>query len=197
MSSLLYYYPNRPILIPPDSKNPLNPKPDYINGLEKSGRFVAEQKWNGDNALIYTDTMEFWNRHHERHRYIPTPEVAEELSKFPKTCILNTELVHYRTKTVKNLIVVHSLLAWKGKLLVGKTWGDARHILEDQEYGKHVILSRIWKKGFWDLFQQADGEIIEGIILKNPKGKLVISASKIKDVPWMMKIRKPCKKYSF
>ena len=46
---LLYWYPNRPLLIPPDPLDPLNPKPDYLNSLEASGKYVAEQKWNGDN----------------------------------------------------------------------------------------------------------------------------------------------------
>lgn len=198
---MLYYYPNRPILIPPDPKDPLNPKPDYINSLEATGRYVAEQKWNGDNALVYTDDMAIWNRQRERHRYVPTAEVKEELDRFPKGSILNSELVHYKTKTVKNLFIVHCLLAWKGALLVGKTWDDSRQILEDFYRSisemTHVILSPVWKSGFWKLFQEADGDIIEGIILKDPKGKLVISASKIPDVPWMMKIRKPCKKYKF
>lgn len=194
---MLYYYPNRPSLLPPDPDNPLNPKPNFINDLEKSGNYIAEQKWNGDNILIYTDTMEFWNRHKSKHKYIPPSEMIKELKKFPKGSIINAELVNYRTKNIKNLLIVHSLLAWKGKLLFGKTWGDARSILENQIYGDHIILSPIWKKGFWDLFQKADGKVIEGIVLKNPTGKIILSTSLLKDVSYMYKIRKPCKKYSF
>jgi len=194
---MLYYYPNRPTLIPPDPDSPLNPKSNYINELERSGRFIAEQKWNGDNILIYTSGLEIWNRHKKRHRFTITPEIKKELSLFPKQSILNAELVHYRTENLKNLIIVHSLLVWKGKVLNGKTWGYARKILEDQEYGEHVVLSKMWKSGFWKLFNKADGKIIEGIILKNPTGKIIISTSPIKDVSYMYKIRKPSKKYSF
>lgn len=195
--SFLYFYPNRPILVPPDPKNPLDPKPDYINSLEKSGKFIAEQKWNGDNALLYTSEMQFFNRKKEPHRYVPSDEVREELEIFPKKSILNLELVHYKTKTIKHLLVVHCVMAWKGKLLTGRTWGDSRKILEDQEFGTHVILSPVWKKGFWKFFQETDGEIIEGIVLKNPLGKLIFSTTPIKDVSWMLKIRKPSKKYNF
>lgn len=195
--NFLYYYPNRPTLIPPDPKDPLNPKPDYITCMEKSGKYIAEQKWNGDNTLFYTSEMEFWNRHKEKHRYVPSEEVRDELEKFPKKSILNLELVHYRTKDIKHLLVVHCIMAWKGKLLNGKTWNDSRHILEDQEFGHQVILSPVWKNGFWQLFQEADGTTIEGIILKNPSGKLIFSTTPIKDVSWMLKIRKPCKKYLF
>jgi hypothetical protein len=60
-----------------------------------------------------------------------------------------------------------------------------------------LLLSRTWKTGFWNLFKRADGKIIEGIVLKNPAGKLVHSTTPIDDVPWMKKIRVPSKKYSF
>jgi hypothetical protein len=195
--SLLYYYPNRPILIPPDPENPLNPKPDYINSLEKSGQYVAEQKWNGDNCLIYTDDLSFWNREGGRLKYQPTPEVIEELGAFPKGCILNSELVHNHTITIKNFILVHCLMAYEGQPIIGSTWGESRKILETFTYGKHVVLSNLWKKGFWKLWSSSDGTIIEGIILKDPKGVLKFSTSPLKDVSWMMKIRKPSKKYPY
>ena len=202
---MIYYYPNRPILIPPDPENPLNPTPFYIKKLEATAKFVAEQKWNGDNTEIYTEDLSFWNRRGEKHRYVPTQEILKSLNLFPKGSIINLELMHYRTKTIKHTMIVHSLLGWEGKSLIGKSWGDARLILEEFFRSKtwrkggcdQVRLSPVWKSGFWDLFQQADGEIIEGIILKDPKGKLKISATKIPDVPWMMKIRKPSKKYQF
>ena len=203
---MLYYWPNRPILIPPDPDAPLDPKPDYINSLEKSGKYIAEQKWNGDNTLIYTDDLSFWNRHGEKiHRYTPPAEQMKQLKRIPKGGIINLELLHFRIKDVKykNTLLIHSLLGWDGVPMAGKTWGDARLILEDifktLKFPKDsgIILSPVWKKGFWKLYQDADGEIIEGIVLKDPKGKLVISASKIADVHYMKKIRKPSKKYQF
>jgi hypothetical protein len=194
---MLYYFPNRPTLIPPDPKNPLDPKPDYIDSLEASGKYVGELKWNGDNILIYTDTMEIWNRHRERHHYIPTPEVLDELRKFPKGAVINAELMHNRTVEIKNTIIVHCVMVWDGKPLIGKTWGDARKIIETLPYGEHVKLSEIFRDRFWERFQSADVKTVEGIILKNPLGRLVFSTTPIDDVAWMLKIRKPCKKYSF
>jgi len=201
-NSSIFFYPNRPILVPPDPNNPLDPQPDYINSLEASGLYIAEKKYNGDNCYAYSPT-EFWNRHKERHRYTPTPEVLEELNKLPTNAHYNFELMNYRTKAIKNQLIVHCVMAWKGQPMIGKTWGDSRKILEDiiPSTNKHVILSPIYRKGFWNLFQEADGKEIEGIILKNPKGKLVFSttapSSKGIEVSWMLKIRKPCKKYQF
>jgi len=195
---MIFYYPNRPTLVPPDPKNPANPSPDYINSLEASGQYVGEKKFNGDNIYIYTNTMEMWTRHKTKHRYIPSPEVQEELEHLPKDGVFNIELMNFRTKTVKNQLVVHCCMVWKGRPLLGKTWGDSRKILEDNvQSGEHVILSQTYTSGFWQLYQDADGAVIEGIILKDPKGKLVFSTTPIDDVGWMKKIRKPCKKYLY
>jgi len=196
----MYYYPNRPRLIPPDPENPMNPKPFYIQSLEATGRWIAEQKWNGDNCLIYTGSKpEFWNRHGTRLKYKPIPKVLEEVAAFPPDCVINAEMLHNKTKTIKDRLICHCIYVWEGKPLFGKTWGDARAILEahDWKNNSQVTLSPIWTKGFWELFQQADGVNIEGIILKDPKGKLVISTREVPDVSWMLKIRKPCKKYNF
>jgi ATP-dependent DNA ligase len=194
----LYLYPNRPTLVPADTVNPMNPSPDYLNELERSGRWVAEQKWNGDNSLLYTDEMALWNRHHARLAYRPSEELLEELSRFPKGSIVNGEMVNSKTKTVKNFFLAHCVMAWEGKLLTGNTWGDSRKILEDYKgWGEHCVLSPVWRTGFWELFQKADGAVIEGIILKDPNGKLQFSTTPLKDVNYMWKFRKACKKYQF
>jgi hypothetical protein len=141
--------------------------------------------------------MEIWNRHREHHHYLPTPEVLDELRKFPKGAVINAELMHNRTVEIKNTIIVHCVMVWDGKPLIGKTWGDARKIIETLPYGEHVKLSEIFRDRFWERFQSADVKTVEGIILKNPLGRLVFSTTPIDDVAWMLKIRKPCKKYSF
>lgn len=198
ISSSIYFYPNRPTLVPPDPANPLNPSPDYINGLEATGRYIAERKWNGDNVLINTSTLTFMNRQKEPlKRYIASPEILEELKRWPRNTVINAELLHFKTVNIKNTLIVHCIMVWEGKPLIGKTWGDSRKLLETCPAGKRVRISETFQSGFWDLFQQADGVEVEGIILKDPNGKIVFSTTPIKDVPWMLKIRKPCKKYSF
>jgi hypothetical protein len=186
----LYYYPNRPMLIPPNQT--------FIQKLEDSGQYVGELKWNGDNVLIDTNTMEFWNRYKERHQFIPNEVMREELSKWPKRAVVNAELMHYRTKDIKNTIIVHCIMVWNGHPLIGKTWGDSRKIIEDYfQSGPCVQVSETFQTGFWERFQQTDGTTIEGIILKRLTGKLVFSTTPVKDVSYMFKIRKPSKKYPF
>jgi hypothetical protein len=190
--------------MPADPANVYNPGRAYMDSLERSGLYVGEFKWNGDNTLIYTDTDTWWNRHQEHLKYHPSPEVTNEIHKiFPAGCIVNAETVNRCTRNVKDKIVVHCLMAYKGQLLLGKTWGDSRKILEnDLDFSgcAHVILSQTFKTGFWDRFQEAwhAGPELEGIILKNPKGRLVFSTSQkpAEDVSWMMKFRRPSKKYA-
>lgn len=196
---MIYYYPNRPILVPPDPDKPTDPSSDYLDSLEETGRYVAEQKWNGDNCLVHlNDKLEFWNRQKKLLKYIPDDEVREELKRWPKKSVLNAELVHSKTKGVKHLLIVHCIMCWEGTYLRGKTWGYSRDILENCiDHGLssiHVQISKVWKSGFFQLFQEADGIIIEGIILKDPEGKLVFSATPIPDVSWMRKVRKPSKR---
>jgi len=200
----LYFYPNRPILVPPDPVNPMEPSSGFLDQHEAEGKWVAEQKWNGDNTLVYLEEGRapvLWNRHHAKLSYMPPPEVLEELARWPQGSILNCETVNSKTKTVKDLMIVHCVMAWKGELLAGKTWGDSRALLDqaivDGLSGEHVQVSKLWRTGFWDLYQAADGAIIEGIILKNPAGRLVYSTTPIKDVAWMKKFRKPSRKYAF
>ena len=187
----MYYYPNRPILIPPDK--------EYIDSLEKSGLWIAEKKWNGDNILINTNKItEFWNRYGKRlTRYTPSEEIKQELSKYPKDMVINAELMNNHTKDTKDLLIVHCVMVYNGKTLLGKTWGDSRLILDQMPPGVHVLVSQIFQSGFWELFEEADGTTIEGIILKRLTGKLVFSTTPLNDVGWMVKVRKPCKKYQF
>ena len=182
----------------------MDPHPDYLNDLEASGKYVAEHKWNGDNTLIHTDTMTFWNRHHEKLHYTPSPAVMEELQRWKDIggdAIINCETMHRHTTDIKDTLIVHCIMAWKGEYLIGKTWGDSRAILDEciglGLDGQHIQISKVWSTGFWSLFVETDGKVIEGIVLKNPAGKLVYSTIKLNAVPWMLKVRKPCKKYSF
>lgn len=202
---MIYYFPNRPILVPPDPENPTDPSSDYLDSLEESGRYIAEQKWNGDNCLVYIHkdgTFRFWNRHKKILKYTATEEVIKELKLWPKDSVLNAELVHSKTKGVKNLLIIHCIMRWEGSYLHGKTWGYSRELLDDcinaglNQY--HVQISKTWQSGFFQLFQEADGSVIEGIILKDPEGMLKFSATapgnKGIEVPWMLKVRKPSRR---
>jgi len=132
-----------------------------------------------------------WNRYGKPLKYYPDTETLDELSKLPKGLQLNVELMHHKTKEIKHILIAHCCMVYKGQPLIGKIWGESRKIVEDLPFGKHLILSELYHDRFWELFQEADGKTVEGIILKDPTGRLVISTSPIPDVSWMLKIRKP------
>jgi hypothetical protein len=188
---MTYFYPNRPTLLPPDKQ--------YINSLEATGLWIAEKKFNGDNILINTNQpTKILNRYGQPlARYSPSEEVLQELSQWPKNMLINAELMNNHTKNMKNILIVHCIMIHHNKPLIGKTWNDSRKILNQMPNNLHVQISEIFTSGFWNLFQETDGTTIEGIILKRLSGKLVFSSTPPRDVPWMLKIRKPCKKYPF
>lgn len=199
---MLFYYPNRPSLLPPDEA--------FLKHNDTLSKYVGEFKWNGDNTTIDTDDLIFYNRDGGVLSYRPHHELLNEIRKtFPKGCLLNGELMHRHTKNVKDLLILHCIMKWKGKILLGKKWGDSRKILEDAnlpqtqgtclKYDYHLLTAQTHRKNFWGMFQDALNcdNSIEGIVLKDPEGLLKFSVNPLDDVYWMIKIRKPCKKYHY
>jgi hypothetical protein len=164
--------------------------------------------------LIYVSSgkVEFWNRHGRQLKYqAPASLIQDIKAQIPDDSIVNAELLHSKTKNVKDTLVIHCIVKWSGKLLSGETWGHSRMlIVSNLTSTNHLIISPIKLDGFWDLFQtrhglRADGStiqdkdscLIEGIVLKDPAGIMRYSTTPQTDVSWMLKIRHPSKKYSF
>lgn len=186
---MIYYYPNRPLLY--------TPKKDTVDNLENNG-YIAELKWNGDNLILDTSTGTIWNRFKKKYnRYRPSPQVLKEAKIFPKDSLINFELMHFHTPDIKDRWIVHCVMAWKGEYLIGESWAKSRQLLAEilpepsdlQNIKEHVVLSPIYHEGFWDILTQADGKVIEGIVCKDPAGKLVFNTTKSINVPWMIKFR--------
>ena len=216
---IIYYYPNRPKLIPADSLNPMNPSSAVLDALEASGKYVAEQKWNGDNCYVYKDgagKIELWNRHKARLQRTLSEGMREELKALKNNSILNAEYIGGKTINVKGLLIAHCIMMWDGSILLGKTWGDSRSILTSNfQSGEHLVVSALFREGFWKLFQtrkglihavngellrtveDKDSVLIEGVVLKDPTGKLVFSTKPVADVPFMLKIRHPSGRHNF
>lgn len=197
---MLYYYPNLPHLLPPDS--------DEIDKCSKDKTWIAELKMNGTNCLILKEVNKyhFFDRHGKILKYLPVKEVIDELDslKIPNGSILNAELLHNKTKITKNTLFFHCILQWNKRLLNNITFKEQRMLLETVfnkcEYN-HLLLAKHHKGDFKKIFKKAinnDKEnIIEGLVLKNLLGKINVNTNSSKEVWWMIKIRKPNKNYIF
>jgi ATP-dependent DNA ligase len=197
---MIYYFPNIPHLLSPDSSE--------IDKYSKDTNWVAELKMNGSNCLLYKENNKyhFYDRHGKMLVYTPISELIQELDnlKIQDNSILNAELLHNKTKVTKNTLFFHCILKWDNKLYNGVTFGKQREHLESIFNGNkynYLILANHYKGEFKKIFKKVinnDKEnLIEGLVLKNLTGKININTNSSKEVWWMIKIRKPSKNYTF
>ena len=188
-----YFYPNRPLLVSPDSKT--------VDEMDANPNCVAEIKKNGDRlVLIKKDgQFTFYNRHRSVLKYQPIPAMLEELQSLniPDGTQLDAELMHNHTKNVKNLIYFYDIYVWGGDLMT-EAFGIRRKQLEDLFFvghdGQHLELAKQYHSGFHQLFNEViQNDEDEGLVMKNLKGELVFDRKKSVDVWWQVKVRRASK----
>lgn len=205
-------------LTPPrtESKVP----PGLISYYEAKG-WLAQCKKNGTNSVVFVppDRKPFaYGRHGEVHKaWKFTPQSAALFAAIPGHgwYVFNSELLHSKVKDLRDTNYVHDVLVADGELLIGSTYADRQAILgetlqaaaeelnlpEAVEAKTHFILNaNTWlakslppdfKTGYNSLVDDED----EGLVLKSPTGKLSLSDGK--NAPWMVKIRRATKNFSF
>ncbi len=203
------YFPPKPLLISIDQ--PL------FSELELREDVVAEPKYNGTRLILKrferTEPYEFWNRHGEILKYQPSKELIEQLNliTWEGNCVLDAELLHFKTKKVKHSIMGFDVFEWDGLPTIGFTLSPRRKLLEDK-VGENtarfifrendILLAPQWVGGEKGKFRQLYNELIqreeiEGLVLKSLKAKVVLGRSESPVVPTMWKVRKPGPTYRF
>jgi hypothetical protein len=206
--SFEYLYPPRP-----DNAIAI----DFIDWYEKNG-YVAQFKKNGTCTIIaISPEKEFktMNRHNADHKaWDLTDYIKQELVRlYPEKCwiVLVAEIMHSKTKTIKDTIFVHDILVFANNYLTGVTFEDRQKILEAHmipiaEAPTHFICDvegKVWfakcfKGNFKDLFWGIkDINIDEGLVLKDPKAKLIACYKASSNSSWQVKVRHASKKYLF
>lgn len=201
-------------LFPPRPESAVDP--GSLGFYLKRG-WVAQFKKNGTCSIIaISPDKEFtaMTRHETPHKAWQLTEYhKQELSRlFPEKCwiVLIAEILHNKTKTIKNTIFIHDIVVWN-TFLLGSAFMDRQKILDDHlltnvEAKTHYVCDRqgqIWfaKRfitGFKELFDGIeDTRIDEGLVLKDPKGKLRSCDSPNKNSSWQVKVRHPSKNYQF
>ena len=186
------------------------------------GRWQAQLKINGTRNIIAVSPdgeVDFWSRHKSRHRaWVPPAWLKDEVrGRFAcgKWTVLDSELLHSKHPSVKNMLYLFDALALDGQHLVGETY-EARYSglvaacgavgPDVPGYGGHVAevgrglwLARMipsdgWR-GAWDV--AAKNPIIEGLVLKRVKAKLEPGRAEENNGFWMIRVRKASKNYPF
>jgi hypothetical protein len=202
---MLYFFPNKPILINPDNKIVLEKSFDtnWSAEIKKNGTRLCLWKSKSDSLKYksYNDFI-FWNRHKIILKYEPCVELLDELNSFdiPDGTHIDAELLHFKTKDTKNVIYIYDLYRYKGEQ-VFETLDVRRKMINEifKNNTRHVQVAHVYEQeNFKELYDKVTQEDInEGLVLKDKRSSIVWSLKTCLEVAWQFKIRKATKNYSF
>ena len=194
---MIYLFPPKPTLI--TITQPMFQK------LENDPDYVAEVKLNGTRLELYVfnsgERFEFWNRHKKVLKYDPSKELVEHLKKikWQGNCIVDGELMHFKTTNIKHRIVLWDVLIWNDEYQGVKSYAERRQILEDA-FGNvafaDLYVNPQYKSGFKELYDEhTKKDEVEGLVMKSLKAKLIVGKRDCPVVKYMWKVRKPGPSY--
>jgi len=193
-----YFYPEKPRLV--------NIKQPLFQTMSDSKLWVAERKYNGTRLQLHclNGQFHFWNRHESQLDYRPDPETRKALAALPLPagyCLFDGELRHNKTVGVYHKIMLYDVFIWKNELLVDKPFWYRRNLLKSMLVcgGEPVGTPEQFPNDFHAAFDKvtAEGDEIEGLVMKNMNGMLQLGRTAGIDSKWMYKVRKPSGRYRF
>lgn len=201
-----FLYPPRPI------KKVI---PGLLGFYENRG-YWAQVKKNGTCSIlgvgpsgeIYTQ-----NRHGKDHSmWKPSEESLQPFKSIMngKWHVFVVEVMDAKTPHIKDSIYVHDIVVHNGRVLEGSTFSERQILLRKifprrdvGGFGYEKVTDKVWlatliKGGFRDIFNSIeDPKVDEGLVLKDPNGKLEPMWREGTNSGWQVKCRKPHKNYSF
>ncbi len=195
INEFTYFYPEAPKLIHVDS--------DLLDRLSQDPAWIAEKKYNEQRLELHCNgNFEFWNRHGKKLGYDPSVEVSEALGNVPLRgyCLFDGGLRHNKTKGVRHKVIIYDVYAWDSKMLLSMPFEERRALIGELFPCEETVL-RIpdqhpgnFKQTFHDVIQEDE---IEGLVLKNLKGKIAPGRTAPIKSNWMFKVREPSGRYKF
>lgn len=191
---MYFFYPPQPSRIWPNS--------DIFRSLCKNPEYDAEIKLNGWRILPHLDDeLKLYNRN---GTIIDVPRDLFSLAfkGIPKYTIFDGELLNFRTKDVKNIIVLFDCMFWNGKDLRSQPLFERRKYLNDFDKQpkffsskKSVQIYRITQHTskiealYYNVIERND-PLEEGIILKKISSPYSSFARKGVDILDWIKVKK-------
>lgn len=169
-----FFYPPQPKRIWPDAP--------YFQRLDKSPDWIGEIKYNGWRLLmIKNDKPAFFNRHSTIIDINPSI-FTDPLQKTPKLTVYDGELIEFRTKTLKNIIVFWDCMFFNGKDLRLLPLSERRKYLNfdiapdtlTQKNQPQIFTTRQYQTGLINLYNRIvarNDPVEEGLVLKNIHSK--------------------------
>ena len=194
--------------------------PNTIGFYEKTMQWVAQYKKNGTNTIVAispSGEIITMNRHAENHKAWHISEYLKTLIRqiFPtgEWHVFVAEVLHSKTKDIKDTLYIYDILVFNSDYLVGSTFIQRQDILDKlllphsrlETYSHNVLddegklwYARRFTTALNDLFWSIQRpELDEGLVLKNPEGKLSDCVKERSNEDWQIKVRHSSKKYVF
>lgn len=188
-----------------------------------ASEWLAQRKFKGQRNLIYVSAdhkIEFWSRHKENRFQHGNYDLSDEMRSSilalnlpSQELVLDSELLHAKTKWVKDTVVLFDVL-YLGEYLSNATQVDRLALLQSicnsptvLEPGKralfvnkHVWMAETIESDFTTQYRSMlSCPEIEGLVLRKRNSRLRdgnLSLGRIKyEAPWMVRVRKPEKNY--
>lgn len=199
--------------------------PQVLNDKDRFKGYIAQPKLNGDCMLIFTDGVEMMIRHRDGELFKKPIKMSEKLRDLTKVVtpghwmvLVGEHMIKNKKgsegKTFNEKFVIHDILVWNSKWLVGSTYAG-RVMLLDNIFGCVISLhekylfttqytdifrvrSYMNDEDFLSLFKQMiKVDMIEGLYLKKAKEELQPGRREKNNEMGLCKIRKPTPGYIF
>lgn len=201
-----FLYPPRPVR---------SVLPGLLGFYEKKG-YWAQIKKNGTCSIlgigpqgeVYT-----MSRHAEPHKsWSPSKESLKPLVDRAngKWRVYVVEAMDKKTKNIKDTIYIHDIIVNDGIILERTTFAERQELLQmifpvrrKGGLGYDKITEKVWlatiiKENFKAIFDSiTDPKVNEGLVLKDPNGKLKPMWREGTNTGWQVKCRYPTKNYGY
>lgn len=188
---------------------------DLIGMYEKQG-WVGQYKKNGTCAVIGIGpghSFQWMNRHEAELKWSPTDRVAGmlwEIFGSSAWTVLVGELLHSKVREIRNKIYLFDFIVLEGEYQLGTTFAEREKILKERfepyigaESESHWLANEdVWlaktKLGSLShIFKGMHRPEDEGLVLKDPKGKLRDCEREKTNGHWQVKVRHPRTNFSW
>lgn len=204
-----YLWPARPIKAVSQSLLPFYQGQGWISQVKKNGTCTV--LGISPEKEIYS-----FNRHAEPHKAWKASWKSPALKPFlnlpDRWFVFEPELLHSKTKEIKDTLYLFEILVADSEFLLGTTWEERQQIISglfpniikgEPGCGYNLVEdSNLWLStpvvgDFQQAFKNLRGEENEGLVLKDPKARLEFCYTDTANSRWQVKCRKTSKNFSY
>jgi ATP-dependent DNA ligase len=185
-----YFYPERAQLLLRDSKS-------FIQ-LSDDSEWIAEPKYNGSRCCLHilNGKPMFYSRHGDTLKYNENPhsDMIDFLKKYFKTgyYIFDGELRHNKVVGVRDKLVIFDCFIYENVVLNRMPFRERRSLLSifPENDSRPISAIQSYSTDFDNAFDfVTKDEEMEGLVLKNLNGKLVLGRTSSANSNWQFKVR--------